>query len=113
MIYTYTHNYPSDISREQFELIRRDLENSKKKTRPSQIDLYDVFCAVLYVLKGGIQWRMLPHDFPNWQSVYYHYRNWSKVNTDGVSLLDTVLKKSGEIITKQRTESRQTNLGNN
>ena len=99
MAYTYNHNYPSDISREQFELIRNDLENFKKKTRPPKIDLYDVFCAILYVLKGGIQWRMLPHDFPNWQSVYYYYRNWSIPNKEGVSLLDIILKKSGEIAT--------------
>ena len=106
MAYSYTHNYPSDISREQFEMIRSDLENFKKKTHPAQIDLYDVFCAILYVLKGGIQWRMMPHDFPNWQSVYYYYRNWSKPNKDGVSLLDTVLKKSGEINSQQRTTKR-------
>ena len=53
------HNYPSDISREQFEIIRTDLENAKKKTRPRKYDLYDIFCAVLYVVKGGIQWRKI------------------------------------------------------
>ena len=37
------HNYPSDITREQFEIIRPDLEAAKRKTRPS--DLYDIFCA--------------------------------------------------------------------
>ena len=52
------HNYPSDISREEFKIIREELEGAKKKTRPHQTDLYDVFCAVLYVVKGGIQWRM-------------------------------------------------------
>ena len=61
------HNYPSDISRKEFEIIREELEGAKKKTKPRQIDLYDVFCAVLYVVKGGIQWRMLPSDFPKWQ----------------------------------------------
>ena len=49
------HDYPSDISREQFELIREELENAKRKTRPRTYDLYDIFCAVLYVLHGGIQ----------------------------------------------------------
>ena len=46
------HNYPSDITREQFEIIRPDLEAAKRKTRPS--DLYDIFCAVLYVLRGVV-----------------------------------------------------------
>ncbi len=63
------HQYPSDISREQFEEIRKDLEEAKKKTRPRTVDLYDVFYAELYVVKGGIQWRMLPADYPNWKLV--------------------------------------------
>ena len=50
------HNYPSDITREQFKIIRLDLEQAKKKTCPRKYDLYDIFCAVL---RGGIQWRML------------------------------------------------------
>ncbi|MGQ5525588.1 transposase, partial [Chitinimonas sp. PSY-7] len=54
--------YPSDISREQFEAIRPLLENARKKTSPRRVDLYDVFCAVLYLLKSGCQWRMLPSE---------------------------------------------------
>ena len=53
------HNYPSDITREQFEIIRPDLEAAKRKTRPRKYDLYDIFCAVLYVLLGGME-EMLP-----------------------------------------------------
>ena len=44
--------YPSDITREQFELIRYMLESAKKVTHPRVTDLYDIFCAVLYLLKG-------------------------------------------------------------
>ena len=40
--------YPSDITREQFEKIRKDLEGAKKKTHPRK---YDILCAVLYLLK--------------------------------------------------------------
>jgi hypothetical protein len=43
--------YPSDISREDFDAIRPELENFKKRTNPRQYDLYDIFCAVLYVVK--------------------------------------------------------------
>ncbi len=90
------HNYPSDISREEFKIIREELEGAKKKTRPHQTDLYDVFCAVLYVVKGGIQWRMLPSDFPKWQLCYYYYfRVWSSKGENGSepSILEKVLKK--------------------
>ncbi len=53
-------NYPSNVSKEQFENIKSILENTKKRTKPRSLDLYEVFCAVLYVLKSGCQWRMLP-----------------------------------------------------
>ena len=39
--------YPSDISREQYQSIRLLLETGNKKTRPQEVDLYNVFCAVL------------------------------------------------------------------
>ena len=88
------HDYPSDISREQFELIREELEQAKRRTRPGKYDLYDNFCAVLYVLRGGIQWRMLPSNFPKWQLVYYYFSVWLKADEEGVSLLDRLLKKN-------------------
>ena len=100
------HNYPSDITREQFELIREDLEGVKKKTRPRKTDLYDVFCAVLYIVKGGIQWRMLPSDFPKWQLVYYYYSVWKEPDENGVSLLNKVLKKISENDTQRSFEKR-------
>ncbi|WP_418896122.1 transposase [Thiorhodospira sibirica] len=46
--------------REQFEPIRGLLESGRKKTAPRRVDLYDVFCAVLYLLGTGCQWRALP-----------------------------------------------------
>ena len=49
--------YPSDISREQFEAIREMLENARKKTNPRRVDLYEIFCAILYLLREGCRWR--------------------------------------------------------
>lgn len=89
----YRQTYPSDITREQFEHIREDLDNFKKQTRPRTLDLYDVFCAVLYVLKSGCQWRMLPSDLPKWRSVYEYHRQWSQRVDKEASLLEQVLKK--------------------
>lgn len=42
--------------------MKRLLEDALKKTRPRIVDLYEVFCAVLYMFKSGCQWRMLPDD---------------------------------------------------
>jgi len=62
-------NYHNNISREEFEKIREDLEGARKKIKPRKVDLYEVFCAVLYVLKSGCRWDMLPSDFPKKSTV--------------------------------------------
>lgn len=85
--------YPSDISRKQFEPIRERLEKFKKRTKPRTIDLYDVFCGILYVLKSGCQWRMLPSDFPKWRTVHEYYSQWGKRENEEPSLLEQILKK--------------------
>jgi hypothetical protein len=88
-------NYPSDLTEEQFAKIRALLESSRAKTKPLGTDLRALFNAVLYLLKEGCRWRSLPHDYPNWQTVYYHYNHWrSHVDKEsGLPLLELVLKK--------------------
>ena len=71
-------SYPSDVSRPQFELIKPVLEGNKAVTRPRQVDLYEIYCAILYILKNGCRWRALPHDFPDWKLVYYYWTQWNK-----------------------------------
>ena len=34
--------------------------------------------GILYVVKGGISWRMMPNDLPDWRLVYYYFRQWAK-----------------------------------
>ena len=53
------NKYPSDITREQFEKIRGYLEGARKTTHPRKYDLYEVFCAVLYLVKEGCTWRAM------------------------------------------------------
>ena len=99
---TFAHNYPSDITREQYEVIRSDLENAKKETKPRDIDLYSIFCAILYLVKSGCQWRMIPTDFPKRSIVRYYYDVWSTKREDGTTLLADVLKKISNNAAKRR-----------
>ena len=101
-----SHSYPSDISREQFVRILPTLESARRRTKPRTVDLYDVFCGVLYLLKSGCQWRMLPADFPHWRTCYKYFRQWSERPGPGQdSILEQVLKKIGwRGPTKQWTE---------
>ena len=87
--------YPSDVSRERFEKVRPLLEGVRKRTKPRTVDLYEVFCAVLYLLKSGCQWRMLPDGFPKWRTVHSYFAKWSEPGVDGISVLEQALKKNG------------------
>jgi transposase len=73
--------YPSDVSREQFERVRPLREGVRKLTKPRTVDLYEVFNAVLYLLKSGCQWRMLPDRFPKWRTVHSYFANWSELGS--------------------------------
>ncbi|MCT3587265.1 IS5 family transposase [Levilactobacillus brevis] len=104
-------NYPSNITRQQFEVIRPELENFHQRTKPRQVDLYDVFCAILYILKNGSQWRALPHDFPKWQTVYTYFRLWSQQSAPTEpSLLDQALKKLSFTLRSQQDRSALTSF---
>ena len=69
-------------------------ESSCKTTSPRTVDLYDVFCGILYVLKSGCQWRMLPANFPKWRTCNEYFRIWSEKKNGEDSILDQVLKKT-------------------
>lgn len=86
--------YPSDISPEQYETIGPLLESARKKTAPRKVDLYEVFCAVLSLLRTGCQWRALPRDFPKWRTVHSYFQIWSTPTAEGGSLLQQALKRA-------------------
>src|ERR1039457_6303548 len=97
------NQYPSDINRAQFETIRPLLEGVRKRTKPRTVDLYEVFNAVLYVLKSGCQWRMLPDGFPKWRTVHSYFAKWSEPGQDGISNSRmSLVKSSFEVLTPHR-----------
>jgi putative transposase len=69
--------YTSDLSDAQWKKVSPllPLEN-RGPGRPIEIDMREAVNAMLYVAKTGCQWENLPGDFPNYQSVFYHYRKW-------------------------------------
>jgi len=92
-VQTMRQPYDSDITREQFAIISNYLETIKTRTRPRKVDLYEIFCAILYLLKSACTWRNIPHDFPKWRNVRYYYEVWTKPNDKGETILDIVLTK--------------------
>ena len=92
-------SYPSDISRDQFEVIRPTLESFRRRTKPKVLDLYDIYCGILYVTKTGCQWSALPHDYPAHHTVYTCFRQWAaKPYPDQPSLLERLLEAQVEAV---------------
>jgi len=85
--------YPSDITRVQFDLIRHIFESARKTTCPRKYDLYDIFCAIQYIVKEGCTWRGLPHDYPKWRIVYRYFQMWGKETETGKSLFEQAMNE--------------------
>jgi transposase len=68
--------YPTDVSDEEWALISTYLELLPEASCQRRHASRDVFNALRYVVRSGIQWRMLPHDFPPWEMVYQQSRRW-------------------------------------
>jgi putative transposase len=74
--------YTSDVSDKEWEIIRPLLPLKKKgRGRPIELDMRQVVNAIFYVVRTGCQWKNMPKDYPNHNSVYYHYRKWCKDDT--------------------------------
>jgi hypothetical protein len=71
-----TQTYPTDMTDRQWQCINDLIPPPKPGGRPRSLDMRQVINAILYILVSGIQWRMLPKDYPKWQSVYHYFRQW-------------------------------------
>ncbi len=70
--------YPSDMSDDEWELLKPLIPVHRGVGHPQTVDLREVVNAILYWADNGIKWRALPHDFPSWSTVYDYYRRWVK-----------------------------------
>lgn len=73
--------YPSDLTTEEWNKIKHFFKRPDPRGNKGKYKKRDIVNAILYVVKGGIQWRMLPKDMPPWQNVYNHFR---RLNQRGV-----------------------------
>jgi putative transposase len=68
--------YPTDLSDAEWNRIEPHMPASKGHGRPRTHSLREILDAIFYVLRSGCQWRLLPHDFPRWPTVYHYFRKW-------------------------------------
>lgn len=74
--------YPTDLSDAEWQRIEPHLPKRKStRGRKREHCLREIVNAILYVLRSGCAWRMMPHDLPPWQTIYHYFRLWRK---DGI-----------------------------
>lgn len=69
-------SYPTDLSDPEWEVLRPLVPEAKFGGRPRAHDARELLDAIFYVLRSGCAWRLLPHDFPPWQTAYHYFRAW-------------------------------------
>jgi putative transposase len=68
--------YPTDLSDAEWNYIEPYLPVPKEHGRPRIHSPREILDAIFYILRSGCQWRLLPHDFPRWPTVYHYFRTW-------------------------------------
>lgn len=90
------NNYPTDLTDSQWQFIEKILNDQRKRTHT----LRDIWNAIIYLVKSGCQWRMLPHDFPHWSAVYYYFKKW-KDNGLFEEILDSLNERERKLHKKK------------
>ena len=95
-------SYPTNVSNSQWQIISKylDIERNRK------YELREIINAILYLVKTGCQWRMLPGDFPNWSIVYYYFSVWKQDGT-----LEQIHESLIEKIRKQHNKNEEPSVG--
>src|SRR3712207_1219082 len=73
--------YPSDLSDEEWSILAPPLVPGRQAGHPRVFEPRRIADAAFHLLRTGCQWRALPHDFPPWPTVYYHYSRWRRAGT--------------------------------
>jgi putative transposase len=68
--------YQSDLADAEWSCLEPHLPGPKAAGRPKLHSAREILDALFYVVRGGCAWRLLPHDFPPWKTVYHYFRFW-------------------------------------
>ena len=74
-----TKRYPTDLTDAEWETIAPLLPEPAKRGRKRTVDMREVVNAIRYMTRTGGGWRMLPKDFPPWQTVYWWFRRFVRL----------------------------------
>ena len=69
--------YPTNLTDKQWQITEKIPDPNHRKRKYS---LRDIMNAIMYLVKTGCQWRMLPKDFPPYNTVFYYFDRWSRLS---------------------------------
>lgn len=72
-------SYPDDLTDKEWDCIK-DLatQQTSPRGRKCKYPKREMLNAMFYLLRSGCSWRLLPHDFPPWESVYAQFCTWKR-----------------------------------
>jgi len=73
--------YPTDLTDAQWRTIARLIPPAKPGGRPREVDMRAVINGIFYIVRAGCAWRMLPKEYPPWETVYYYFARFKKDGT--------------------------------
>ena len=68
--------YQTDLTDAEWSCLEGHLPVPKATGRPRLYPLREILDAIFYVVRSGCAWRLLPHDYPPWKTVYHYFRFW-------------------------------------
>ena len=74
-------SYPTDLTDPEWEAVRQFIPPSRPVGAGRRTSMRAVVNAVFYRRRSGCPWRMLPHDFPHWRTVYGYFHEWQRDGT--------------------------------
>jgi putative transposase len=75
---TKSQLYPTDLKSSEWQALRPYLPTPSTTGRPRVHSWRSILNGIFYVVKGGIPWRLLPKEYPPYQTVYHYFRSWCK-----------------------------------
>jgi len=93
-------SYSTDLTDAEWECLELHVPPPNRRGRPKTHTTREILNAIFYILKSGCAWRLLPRDFPPWETVYWWFRRWR---------IDGTFERLNEVL-RQRL---RTSLGRN
>lgn len=70
--------YPSDLTDAEWEILEPLIPAISEEAAHVKYTRREIINGILYVLRSGCPWRLMPHDLPAWGTVYDYFRQWQK-----------------------------------